>query len=88
MKQKIIAVEPLEGEEIKEIYYHLSALRELEYIVSVQNQELRETFSKDVKRTNEAYQNWWYKISKKYHLPVFEGKNWEFNFRTNTIYLL
>jgi len=88
MKQKLTTVDNVEGNEIKNIYAHLSSLRELEYIISSDQNEIYDIYYRDLEKTNEAYQNWWSKISKKYNLPVFEKRNWEYDFRTNTIYIL
>lgn len=88
MKEKLAQVTSLEGNEIKVIYSHLSSLKELDYLIKSCNKEIYDKFVKDLEDTNNAYQQWWDKISIKYNLPVHEQRNWEFNFRTNTICLL
>ena len=88
MKKQLAIVSQLESDEIKVIYAHLTSLKELEYLISSVSKEVFDSYHQDLKKTNQEYQEWWVKISAKYNLPVFEEKNWEFDFRTNTIFLL
>lgn len=88
MKEMLVKVSNIEGEEIRGIYSHLSSLKELEYLINPDHGEVYDRYIKDLNDTNNAYQSWWEKITLKYHLPVNDNRKWEFNFRTNKIYLL
>lgn len=88
MKTTLAIVEQIERDEINAIYTHLSALKEIEYLISTAPKNVSESYYKDLEKTNKEYQDWWVKISDKYNLPVYDGKDWEFDFRTNTIFLL
>lgn len=88
MKTKLATVTQAERDEINAIYTHLSALKEIEYLVATMPKDVCIAYHQDFERTNQAYQDWWEEVSNKYNLPVFDGKDWEFDFKTNTIFLL
>lgn len=88
MKKKLAIVDTHESEEIRDLYSHLSALKEIEYLISSAPKDIYESYYQDLEKTNQDYQDWWSKISDKYNLPKFEGKDWEFDFKTKTIFLL
>lgn len=88
MKRKLAVIDPKECDQMRAIYSHLSALREIEYLIASTSTDLKDYYYQDLKETNQVYQEWWMNISNKYNLPAYEGKDWEFDFRTNSIYVL
>lgn len=88
MKTTLATVEQAERDEIHAIYSHLSALKEIEYLIATAPKDVYDSYYRDLEKTDQEYQDWWVRISTKYNLPAFDGKDWEFDFRTNNIFLL
>ena len=88
MKKKVGQVTPEEKNEIQQLFERRNGLNELAKILTADNTELYEKLVKDMGETGTKFQDWWNRMSQKYHWESRQNSNWEINFETNEIYLV
>lgn len=81
-------VTPEERDEIQTLFERRNGLNELAKILTNDNAELYEKLVKDMGETSTKFQNWWSRMSNKYHWESAENGQWEINFETCDIFLV
>ena len=88
MKKTVGQVTPEEKDEIQRLFERRNGLTELAKILTADNSELYEKLVKDMGETGVKFQNWWDRMSQKYHWESAPDGNWEINFDTREIFLV
>lgn len=88
MKKIIGQVTPEEKDEIQRLFERRNGLTELAKILTADNSELYEKLVKDMGETGVKFQNWWDRMSQKYHWESAPDGNWKINFDTREIFLV
>lgn len=88
MKKLVGQVTPEERNEIQTLFERRNGLNELAKILTTDNADLYEKLVKDMGETSTKFQQWWDRMSLKYHWESTENGNWEINFDTCEIYLI
>ena len=85
--KKVGKVTVLESNKLFSIFKHLSALEELEKIISI-NDEAYDRFQTDLQTTRQKFQQWWNEMSSAYKWETSKPGNWEINFDTCEIFIV
>ena len=89
MRRKLVGqVTAEQKNEIQTLFERRNGLNELARIITADNLELYEKLVTDLGETSTKFQNWWNRMSEKYHWESVEGGSWEIDFDTCQIYLV
>jgi hypothetical protein len=86
-RKEIGRVSEEERDEIKDLFDRRNGLIELAKILSPENEQLYNKLVKDMAETSEKFNQWWDRMSAKYHWESSENGHWEIDFDDCTIYL-
>ncbi|MCR5193398.1 MAG: CXXX repeat peptide modification system protein [Bacteroidales bacterium] len=87
MKEKVGQVTPEERNEIQQLFERRNGLNELAKILTPENEALYQKLVTDLGETSFKFQNWWDRMSKKYHWKSLPNGHWEINFESCEIFL-
>lgn len=88
MKTKVGQVSTEEKDEIQALFERRNGLNELAKILTAEDDALYQKLVKDMGETGTKFQNWWDRMSEKYHWKSSEKGRWEIDFNSCDIFLI